>query len=68
MLESKLQINQIYEQAQKEILHLKQNESIIKKDKDLFWNEYRKNPIEAIEAIKISSEKIVTPMTKVKKK
>lgn len=68
MLESPHKIPNIYEQATTEISLLKQRESKIKRDNDLFWNVYKNNPTEAIELIKETDEEIVTSLTKVKKK
>ena len=68
MLEEKHKIPSIFEQVKKEISFLKQKESKIKKDNDLFWNIYKNNPNEAIELIKENDEQVVTTLTKVKNK
>ena len=68
MLESPHKIPNIYEQSATEISLLKQKESKIKRDNDIFWNVYKNNPTEAIELIKETDEEIVTNLNKVKKK
>jgi len=63
------EIAKVYEQAQKEIISLKQQESLVKKDEGLFWNIYKKNPQEAILALtNIDAEKEITEYTKVRRK
>ena len=68
MLDEKHKIPSIYEQAKKEIHLLKQKESKIKKDNDLFWNIYKNNPNEAITKLKENETHNITPYTRIKNK
>lgn len=68
MLASPQKIMSIYNHAQTEIGLLKQYESKLKKDNELFWNFYRETPATAIEILQNSKSIEITSYTRVRKR
>ena len=68
MLSTPNEIINLYNQAQTEIVLLKQRESNLKKDNLYFWNLYRENPEEVIMSIKGIENFKITPYTRIRRR
>ena len=57
----------LYNEAQKEINHAKEQESKLKKENNFFWTMYKDNPQDMIKILNESGTRNITPYTRVKK-